>query len=112
MRITAGAMGTSIATTLWESRTALHHVHMTELMNQSNSAFTSALQGMKSTGMTTEQAMIQINRMIDQQAFTRAADDIFLGSSFVFLLLISLIWLTKRPLSHKTSDASDAGGAH
>ena len=112
VRITAGAMGTSIATTLWESRTALHHVHMTELMNQSNSAFTSALQGMKSTGMTTEQAMIQINRMIDQQAFTRAADDIFLGSSFVFLLLISLIWLTKRPLSHKTSDASDAGGAH
>ena len=112
VRITAGAMGTSIATTLWESRTALHHVHMTELMNQSNSVFTSTLEGMKSAGMTTEQAMIQINRMIDQQAFTRAADDIFLGSSMVFLLLISLIWLTKRPLPHKTSKPSDAGGAH
>lgn len=27
VRITAGAMGTSIATTLWESRAAMHHTH-------------------------------------------------------------------------------------
>ena len=85
---------------------------MTELMNQSNSVFTSTLESMKNAGMSTEQAMVQINRMVDQQAFTRAADDIFLGSSMVFLLLISLIWLTKRPLPHKASSASDAGGAH
>ena len=55
--------------------------------------------------------LVQINRMIDQQAFTRAADDIFLGSAFIFLLLISLIWLTKRPALHKTA-STDGGGAH
>jgi hypothetical protein len=30
VRITAGAMGTSISTTLWESRAAMHHAHLTE----------------------------------------------------------------------------------
>ena len=111
VRIVAGAMGTSIATTLWESRTAMHHVHLTEMMNQSNDVFTNTLEGMRAAGMTNEQALVQINRLIDQQAFTRAADDIFLGSAVVFLLLISLIWLTKRPAPHKPATA-DAGGAH
>ena len=111
VRIVAGAMGTSIATTLWESRTAMHHVHLTEMMNQSNDVFINTLEGMRAAGMTNEQALVQINRLIDQQAFTRAADDIFLGSAVVFLLLISLIWLTKRPAPHKPATA-DAGGAH
>jgi len=111
VRIMAGAMGTSIATTLWESRTAMHHVHLTEMMNQSNDVFINTLDGMRAAGMSNEQALVQINRMIDQQAFTRAADDIFLGSAFIFLLLISLIWLTKRPAPHKTA-STDGGGAH
>ena len=35
--------------------------------------------------------------MIDQQAFTRAADDIFLVSAVIFIGLISMLWLTQRP---------------
>jgi len=33
--------------------------------------------------------------MIDQQAFTRAADDVFFGSAFLFLVLIGLVWFTR-----------------
>jgi DHA2 family multidrug resistance protein len=55
---------------------------------------------------------VQINRLIDQQAYTRAADDVFLASSVMFMLLIGLIWFTRRPASHKPSMAQDAGGAH
>ena len=58
-----------------------------------------------------EQAYAQINRLIDQQAFTRAADDIFLASSFLFLSLIVLIWFTKRPAS-AAGAADAAAGAH
>ena len=58
-----------------------------------------------------EQAYAQINRLIDQQAFTRAADDIFLGSAMLFLLLIVLIWFTKRPAPHG-GGAAEAAGAH
>ncbi|HSI47968.1 MAG TPA: DHA2 family efflux MFS transporter permease subunit [Ideonella sp.] len=112
VRITAGAMGTSIATTLWESRAALHHAHLTEPMTGHGDALSGALTGLNQAGLSTEQALVQINRLIDVQAFTRAADDIFIGSALLFVLLIGLIWLTKRPAAHAGGAPADAGGAH
>jgi MFS transporter, DHA2 family, multidrug resistance protein len=112
-RITAGAMGTSIATTMWESRAAMHHAHLSETLVQGQGVFGVTLQSLQASGLTTAQALLQINRLIDQQAYTRAADDIFIGSAGIFLLLISMIWLTRRPQAHRASDpAPDAGGAH
>ncbi|MBF5004692.1 DHA2 family efflux MFS transporter permease subunit [Diaphorobacter sp. NR2-3-3-1] len=111
VRITAGAMGTSIATTLWDNRAAMHHAHLTEGLVQGQGIFGVTLQGLKSAGLSQEQALAQINRLIDQQAYTRAADDIFLASSFLFLSLIALIWLTKRPAPHG-GGAAEASGAH
>ena len=111
VRITAGAMGTSIATTVWDNRAAMHHAHLTEPLMNGQGPLPGVLDSMTAAGMSTEQALIQINRIIDQQAFTRAADDIFLGSAYLFLLLIGLIWLTRRPAAH-AGGAVDAGGAH
>ncbi len=112
VRIMAGAMGTSIATTLWENRAALHHAHLSEPLSQTHGVFLATLEGLKSAGLSTEQAMAQINRLIDQQAFTRAADDIFLASAGLFIALIGLIWLTRRPARHVAASPADAGGAH
>ena len=113
-RITAGAMGVSIATTLWESRAALHHAHLTESLVQGQGVFAQTLNGLTSAGLSMEQALAQVNRLIEQQAYTRAVDDIFLGSAYLFLLLIGVIWLTKRPDSGGAGAgaAADAGGAH
>ena len=111
VRITAGAMGTSIATTLWEDRAAMHHAHLTELLVQGQGTFAQTVQQLQAQGLSAEQAYAQINRLIDQQAFTRAADDIFLGSAMLFLLLIVLIWFTKRPAPHG-GGAAEAAGAH
>lgn len=113
VRITAGAMGTSIVTTLWESRAAQHHAHLTEPLIQGQGVFATALAGLQNAGLSGTQALAQINRLIDQQAFTRAADDIFLASSWLFLGLIGLIWLTRRPArAAGGAAAADAGGAH
>ncbi|HEX5684960.1 MAG TPA: DHA2 family efflux MFS transporter permease subunit [Ideonella sp.] len=110
-RITAGAMGTSIATTLWDDRAALHHAHLTEPLSAGQGVFANALATLQSAGMSTQQALAHVNRMIDQQAYTRAADDIFYGSALLFLLLIGLIWFTKRP-PRLGGATADAGGAH
>ena len=110
VRIMAGAMGVSITTTLWDSRAALHHAHLTEGLVQGQGVFGQALQQLTAGGMTQIQALAQINRLIDQQAFTRAADDVFLASAGLFLVLIALIWLTRRPGSGGSADA--AAGAH
>jgi DHA2 family multidrug resistance protein len=110
VRIMAGAMGVSITTTLWDSRAALHHAHLTEGLVQGQGVFGQALQQLTAGGMTQIQALAQINRLIDQQAFTRAADDVFLASAGLFLVLIALIWLTRRPGTGGSADA--AAGAH
>jgi len=111
VRITAGAMGTSISTTIWENRATLHHAHLVEARAAlGDPIFAGTVNQLSNSGFSAAQASGFLNRLIDQQAFTRAADDIFLGSAIVFLFLISTIWLTRRPAA--TAAAADAGGAH
>ncbi|MFO1341065.1 MAG: DHA2 family efflux MFS transporter permease subunit [Burkholderiaceae bacterium] len=111
VRITAGAMGTSIATTVWDDRAAMHHAHLAEPLAAGQGAFANVLASLQSAGLSAEQALAQVNRMIDQQAYTRAADDIFYVSALLFLSLIGLIWFTRRPPRVGAAPV-DAGGAH
>ncbi len=110
-RITAGAFGTSISTTLWESRAALHHSQLAEAVNAGSSATQTAFAGLEAAGLTPDQALAQINRLVDQQAFMLAASDIFFASALVFLALIPLVWLT-RPQIAGAAGAGAAAGAH
>ena len=110
VRITAGAMGTSISTTLWENRAALHHHHLAERLAQGDAVTTETLRQLQAGGMSQEQSLAWLNRLVDQQAFTRAADDIFIASAAIFLVLIASVWLTKRP--PRLAAPVDAGGAH
>ena len=110
LRITAGAMGTSITTTLWENRAALHHSQLAESVNQGNNAATSAMSGLASSGLSTEQVLGQINRIVDQQSFMLATNDIFYASALLFLLLIPLVWLARPQKGGAGGDA--AAGAH
>ena len=43
VRITAGAFGTSISTTLWEDRATMHHAHLAEAINSGSLAATQTL---------------------------------------------------------------------
>lgn len=110
LRITAGAMGTSLTTTLWDNRATLHHAQLAESINQGNSAATSAISGLSSSGFSTDQVMGQINRLVDQQAYMLATNDIFYASAILFLLLIPLVWLAKPQKGGAGGDA--AAGAH
>ena len=109
-RITAGAMGTSIATTVWENRAILHHAQLAESVNQGNAAAASAISGLGGAGFSADQVLAQINRMVDQQAFMLASADLFYASAVLFLLLIPLVWLSKPARNAAASDA--ASGAH
>ena len=115
-RITAGAMGTSISTSLWESRAALHHAHLSELLVQDQGVFGITMELLQASDLSQQQALVQINHIINQQAYTRAADDIFLASAFIFIGLIGFIWMTKRPapltMEVGKLGALDAGRSH
>ncbi|HEY8975518.1 MAG TPA: DHA2 family efflux MFS transporter permease subunit [Burkholderiaceae bacterium] len=112
VRITMGAMGTSIATTLWDNRATMHHEHLVEQMAMNGTALDNATTALTQAGLPTAGAYASINRLVDVQAFTKAADDIFIASAVTFLFLIFTIWFTKRPPRIAGGPSVDAGGAH
>ena len=110
VRITAGAMGTSISTTMWENRATLHHARLVENLTNGNSTLQMTLNGLNAAGYTHEQALGQVDRLVNQQAFMLAANDIFYLSAALFLLLIPLVWLTHPTRGGGGGEA--AAGAH
>ena len=109
-RITAGAFGTSITTTLWDRRATLHHAQLVEQLSAGNPATAQALGTLHSGGMGTDQSYAMLNRLVDAQAFMLSADDIFYVSGMLFLGLIFLVWLA-RPM-RGAGAAAAASGAH
>ena len=110
VRISAGAMGTSITTTIWDDRAALHHAHLVEAASRSGAAAGAAIDQMVAGGMTQEQALASLQRLIDQQAHMLGANDVFFASALIFVGLIALVWLA-RPIRGGTG-GPEAGGAH
>ena len=108
VRITAGAVGTSLFTTLWESRAALHHAQLAEAVNDGSAAAVGTIAQFMASGMSREQALFTINRSLDQQAFTLAVTDLFYLSSALFFVLVGVVWLA-RPAP---GGAAGGGGAH
>jgi DHA2 family multidrug resistance protein len=108
VRLVFGAFGTSITTTLWESRATLHHAQMTEVARPGEPAFDAAMMQLQQHGLGREQSAAIVNRLIDQQAFTMSATDIFYASAILFLLLIVLVWVA-RPKADKSGGAAGAG---
>ena len=108
VRITAGAMGTSIFSTLWESRAAMHHAQLSEAVSVGSQASDSAITGLMAQGMSHEQALAMINGLIDRQVFTLSVSELFYASAVIFMLMIGVIWMAKPIRGGGTADASSA----
>jgi DHA2 family multidrug resistance protein len=111
LRITAGAFGTSIATTLWDNRATLHHTQLIEHITPYNDQAMDALNKLQQSGLSLAQATAQINQVVTQQAAMLSADDIFYVSSLICLGLIGLVWLAK-PVKSGADASAASSGAH
>ncbi len=110
-RMLGGSFGTSIAISVWQDRAAMHHAQLSEYINAVNSASSSAMASMAAAGMGPDQALGQINRLVDQQAFMLAANDVFHASAIIFLLLIPLVWLSRPARKTAAGAPGDAEAA-
>ena len=110
LRITAGAIGASVFTSLWENRAIEHHATLVEHINYASPTTQAAIKVLTDSGMSQQQALGQIDNLINQQAFTLAADQLFWISALLFLALIGLIWLA-RP-AKATPPSAEAAAAH
>lgn len=110
VRIFAGAVGTSLFTTIWSGRAILHHAQLAEAINTGSNTAVQTIAQLTASGYSSEQAAGIINRMIDVQANTMAVDDVFYMSSVLFLGLVAIIWFAKPEKG--PADAAAGGGAH
>lgn len=109
VRLMFGGIGASVTTTLWDSRSALHHAQLAEHAGVHNLAFVQDVQTLTNQGMSEQGAWAVIDHTMSVQASTMAATDIFWISAIMFLALIALVWLTKPT---KTTMQVDTSGAH
>jgi DHA2 family multidrug resistance protein len=109
LRISAGAFATSIATTLWESRAALHHARLVEHLSAGGPATSATLDALGRIGLDAPQRYAVLERMVNVQAFTLSALDLFYVSAILLVLLIPLLWLARPP---RGAAGGAAAGAH
>jgi DHA2 family multidrug resistance protein len=110
VRVFAGAVGTSLASTGWNDRTILHHAQLAEQTSVNNPAYTWALDALQgSLGGGQAQAMAFFERSMNAQAAMLGLNDIFWLSAVIFVLIIPLIWVTK-PDRASSAAAAGAGG--
>jgi len=107
-RMTAGAFGTSVTTTLWDNRASLHHAQLIEHISDSDGPAAQALAQLQAQGLGHDQALGLINRLIDVQSYTLAADELFYGAAGLFVLLIGLLWLAHPGAGRPGVAVSDA----
>ncbi|ALM82049.1 DHA2 family efflux MFS transporter permease subunit [Bordetella sp. N] len=113
-RLTMGGFGTSIATTVWENRATMHHAHLTETARPGTQAFDSAVNSLSNVGMSPQQSLSAVDGIVNTQAFTLSALDVFYASAVIFLMLIVLVWFARPARAGKGGGgaAEAAAGAH
>ncbi len=111
VRVFCGAAGTSIAGTVWNDRTILHHERLTEQASVDNPLFNQSISSIRSLlHLNTQSAHALFDFSVNSQAALLGLDDFFYISVFIFFAIIPLIWVT-RP-SKAGGGADTAGGAH
>jgi DHA2 family multidrug resistance protein len=107
LRILAGGAGTSIATTMWERREALHHAQLTENITAFSPAASSYAAQLQAGGNDPSATLGIIDRVINSQAYSMATSDLSYLAGWVFIVLIPLLWLARPPFGRAAAVAAD-----
>ncbi|MFZ3321420.1 MAG: DHA2 family efflux MFS transporter permease subunit [Usitatibacter sp.] len=105
LRILAGGAGTSIATSLWQRREALHHAQLTEQITAYSPATTQYLAQLPAGDPTA--ALAAIDRTIGGQAYSMATSDLSWAAAWIFLALIPLLWVARPPFGSSAPAAAE-----
>jgi DHA2 family multidrug resistance protein len=102
LRMTAAAFGTSISTTMWDERAALHHAHLVEHISAYGGASQQAIDALSAQGMPREQIMALLDRQATAQAYMMSANDFFTLTAFLLVLLAGAVWFAKPQRARAT----------
>jgi len=97
MRLLALSFGTSISVTLWDHRATVHDHHLSENLSPYSPLTRHALDHAQALGMGPTQSLGALAHSVARQSFMLATNDVFWISGWVFVGLIGVIWIAKRP---------------
>ena len=103
VRTTAAAFAASLSTTYWENSSTSARDNLAGMLN----GVQERINDLATLGLSPDQALRQIDNLVQQQSVMLATDRIFLIASVVFVVASAFIWLAPRP-----KRAAPAGAAH
>ncbi len=92
IRILSGSFGTSLTTTFWDRRAAIHHATLVEYISPYNTVFKQTIGLLRNN---TASAYAIIEQLITRQAYMLATVDIFWIFGWTSLCAIPLLWLAR-----------------
>jgi DHA2 family multidrug resistance protein len=94
-RMLAGAVATSIVTTVWDQRAAVHQTTLIEHLLPGQPGYDSAAATLSASGLGPVASGAVLARTVSQQAYMLAANEIYLWLGVVFLALIGVVWMAR-----------------
>jgi DHA2 family multidrug resistance protein len=109
VRITAGGFAASLTTAFWDRREALHQTHLADVQVSHGhlATWNQALGALGAAGLSSQQALGALAQQVVDQAYTRAALDMFWLFGVLSVMMIPLIWITSRPTGVVATPAAD-----
>jgi DHA2 family multidrug resistance protein len=93
LRTMGAAFATSIMTTTWDSTANRKH----ELLAGALPNPQATIDALMARGMTHEQALTQLDRMVQVQAIMISTNQMFMAAGVVFLIAVAVVWLAPKP---------------
>lgn len=107
LRITGGSFATSLTTTYWDRREALHQSRLVESATVYDPAFQQTMTQLNGAGFSDQSAAAVIMRGLIGQGYLLSSLDIFYFSGWLALALIPLCWIVRRPAGGAAPAAAD-----
>jgi MFS transporter, DHA2 family, multidrug resistance protein len=108
LRVLGGSIGTSISTTMWDRREALHHVLLTEHVTWLDAPAVHWFQQLQAFGLSAMQSYALTAQEITRQGYILGSNEVFWISGWMFVGLILLVWFARPPFR----PGSGGSGAH
>jgi DHA2 family multidrug resistance protein len=97
LRITAGSFATSLTTTFWDRREALHQARLADTVTVYTPAYQQSLAQLHLFGMNDQIAAGAITQNMVGQSYLLSSLDLFYLSGWLCVALIPLCFLVRRP---------------
>jgi DHA2 family multidrug resistance protein len=97
LRITGGSFATSLTTTYWDRREALHQSRLVESLSAYDPGYSSTLTQLHAQGFVGDSAVAAVLREVIRQGYLLSSLDIFYFSGWLAMLVVPLCWLVRRP---------------